>query len=174
MPIGSRTSDSNLAVSYQVQPRAMLQHTFDTAASLAQGKPSYNILYQTFETGGTSSVTASASLFDRLTDLSGTFSVDTLWRNHFNPSPGELASDRLANASFRTTFCRISSPFAAPCRPSCARFPPSRRSPRSTLQYNLGMRLYQVSPLLGSTGPTWTPSSISQHTVQTTSDREHP
>ncbi len=165
VPIGSRRPESSLAVSYQVQPRATLQHTFDTQASLLQGQPNYGLLYQTFETGGTTSITAAASLLDRLTDLSGTLSVDTLWRNHFNPSTGELAStdwQSQLQSDLQQNQFSLRSAFQAIVRP----FPAAPALSASSVQYNLGMLLYQVTPLLGPIGPSWAANTISQHTLQ--------
>ena len=88
---GSHPLESTLGVAYQVQPRANLEHTFDSTASQTAGKADYSILYRTLETGGTSSVTTTATLWDRLVESSATLSVDALWRSRFDPSSSELA-----------------------------------------------------------------------------------
>ena len=141
--------ESTLGVSYQVQPRANLEHTFDASSSQAAGKADYSILYRTLETGGTSSVTTAASLWDKTMDVSETLSVDALWRNRFDPSASELAlpntdpnywpnlllGDALQDkVSFRSLFVNTLRPF--PAIPALS---------GSNLQYRLGVRLFQVS-----------------------------
>jgi hypothetical protein len=163
--IGSRLPESSLAVSYQIQPRATLQHTFDTQASIAQGQPNYDILYRTFETGGTTSITAAASLLDRFADLSGTLSVDGLWRNHFNPSEGEIVSSDWENqlqSDLQQDQLSLRTALQAVVRP----FPAAPALSTSNLQYNLGMLLYQVTPLLDPVTANWTDKTVSQHTLQ--------
>jgi hypothetical protein len=162
-------------LSYQIQPRATLEHTFDTAGWTTAQSVNYGFLYRTFETGGTSTLTAAASFWDRLADTSLTLSADGLWRSRFNPSAAEQASpawpnlllldqqqDRLA---FRSVFQGTVRPFPAVAEISS-----------SSLQYRINFRMYQIgltgtdpyNPLMTSLGPAWSPDAISEHSFAST------
>ena len=66
---------SSFDVTYQLQPRATLQHTFDTTNWTTQQTIDYGLLYQTLDTGGSGQITAAASLWDRLADVTTGFSM---------------------------------------------------------------------------------------------------
>ena len=87
--VGSGAAGFSLTVSYQVQPRATLEHTFDARQGVwvAGSDVDYSLLYRTFETGGTSTIDAAASLWDKLFDLSASLGADGLWRSRFDPKP---------------------------------------------------------------------------------------
>ncbi|MGO9308027.1 MAG: hypothetical protein ACLQDL_03275 [Spirochaetia bacterium] len=159
-------------LSYQLQPRATFEHTFDTTGWTTRQSVNYAILYRTFETGGTSSVTAAASFWDRLADTSVTFSQDGLWRYRFDPSVNELSLPDWPNLLlldqqqdhlvFRTEFQSTLRPF--PAIPELA---------ASSLQYKINLRMYQIAltgmdpynPVTTTSGPAWTPDAISEHSV---------
>ncbi len=173
--VGSGDLDSNLTVSYQIQPRATLEHTFDARQGVWNTREDvdYSFLYRTFETGGTSTITVASSLWDKLFDLSASLGLDGLWRSRFDPKPAfealpdwqslltsDLQQDRITlRSSFQSTF-----------RP----LPAIAELSASNLQYKLGLRLYQYSyigtdPLHPQFGPTdfsWTPSNVSEHSFQ--------
>jgi len=157
-------------LSYQIQPRATLEHTFDTAGWTTRQAVNYGILYRTFETGGASSVTAAASFWDKLADTSVTLSADGLWRSRFDPSAAERVSTDWPNLllldqqqdrlSFRTAFQGTIRPFPAVSDLSA-----------SSLQYKLNFRMYQIgltgtdpyNPIMTTLGPAWAPDAISEH-----------
>ena len=157
-------------LSYQIQPRATLEHTFDTAGWTTRESVNYAILYRTFETGGTSSVTAAASFWDRLADTSLTLSADGLWRSRFDPTSMErdspdwpnllLLDQQQDHLAFRTAFQGTLRPFPAVPELSA-----------SSLQYKINLRMYQIAltgtdpynPVTTTSGPAWTPDAISEH-----------
>jgi hypothetical protein len=158
-----------------VQPRATLEHTFDTAASVSGGHAAYDILYRTFETGGTSSITAAASLLDRLLDVNGSLNVDGLWRARFVDPAGSSTSltpavwQGLLQRDLQQDRLVLRSALQTAVKP----FPALTALSGSTLQYRLGLRLYQLSysfanpanPVLGEAGVSWTPDSITEHSL---------
>jgi hypothetical protein len=162
-------------LSYQIQPRATLEHTFDTANWTTAQSVNYALLYRTFETGGTSSLTAAASFWDRLADTSLTLSADGLWRSRFDPSAGELASADWPNAllldqqqdrlAFRSAFQGTVHPF-----PALSDFS------TSSLQYKINVRMYQLgltgtdpfNPVLTPLGPAWSADAVSEHSFAST------
>ncbi len=166
---------SAFKLSYQLQPRATFEHTFDTTNWVSRQTVDYSILYRTLELGGSGGVTAAASFLDKLADVSLGLSTDGLWRTRFDPSALELAStdwpsqllrdmqqDQLA---LRTNFQGTLRPFQS--LPSLA---------SSTLQYQLGVRLYQVSltgsdplnPVLTKASPDWTTNTITTNSLAST------
>jgi lipopolysaccharide assembly outer membrane protein LptD (OstA) len=166
---------SSLKVSYQVQPRATFEHTFDTTNWVKKEDVDYSIRYRTFEVGGSGSVTAAASFLDRLADMSLGLSTDGLWRTRFDPSALELAS-----ADWQSQLLRdmqqdriaLRSSLQGTLRP----FPAIPALSSSNIQYRLGVRLYQVSlagidplnPVFVSAGPDWTTSTITENSLQST------
>ncbi len=175
MPQQGAGQGSTFKLSYQVQPRATLQQTFDPTNWTTPQSVDYVPKYRTFETGGTTSVTAASSFLDRLADTSLTVTVDGLWRSRFGPSAAELAStdwttqllsdqqqDRL---SVRTAFQGTVRPF--PAVPELS---------TSNLQYRINARMYQLgltgtdpfNPVMTTLGPAWAPDAISEHIVAST------
>jgi hypothetical protein len=173
---GTHVPNSSFTMTYQVQPRATLEHTFDTRVNLPDSwvykeNVDYSVLYRTFETSGSTNVTAAASILDDLADLSASFGADGLWRARFDPKSSYktlpdwtslLTSDQLQDRiAFRTSLQSALHPFIE--------FPAFSAS---SLQYRLGLRLNQlsyngtVSPSLGWTGLSWTPDSVSEHSIQ--------
>ena len=172
---GQSTGASSFKLSYQLQPRATFEHTFDTTNWVSKKAVDYSIRYHTLEVGGSGGVTAAASFLGNLADTSLGLSTDGLWRTRFDPSALELSSadwhsqllqdmqqDRLA---LRSAFQGSLRPFQS--------FPALSAS---TLQYRLGVRLYQVSltgtdPLnavLTTATPDWTTNTITEHSLQST------
>ncbi|MGA2641200.1 MAG: hypothetical protein ABSG21_09895, partial [Spirochaetia bacterium] len=159
-------------LSYQVQPRATLEHTFDTAGWTTRQSVDYAILYRTFETGGTASLTAAASFWDKLADTSVTLNEDGLWRSRFDPSateqgsadwPGLLLLDQQQDhLAFRTAFRGTLRPLSAVSELSA-----------SSVQYNINFRMYQIgltgtdpyNPVTTTLGPAWAPDAISEHSL---------
>ena len=175
MPQQGAGQGTTFKLSYQVQPRATLQQTFDPTGWTTPQSIDYVPKYNTFETGGSTSLTAASSFLDRLADTSLTLSMDGLWRSRFSPSAVELASpdwatqllsdqqqDRL---SVRTTFQGTVRPF-----------PAVQELSTSNLQYRINARMYQVgltgtdpfNPITTTLGPAWAPDAISEHSVAST------
>lgn len=175
LTVGSGQLDSSLTVSYQVQPRATLEHTFDARQGVwvYRQDVDYSVLYRTFETGGTGTVTAAASLWDKLLDLSINMGTDALWRDRFDPKPQyEALPDwqSLLASDLQQDHFTLNSSFQGTFRP----LPAIPELSASNIQYNLGLRLYQYSyigtdplhPQFGPTNFTWTPSNVTQNSLQ--------
>jgi hypothetical protein len=167
---------STLTVSYQVQPRATLEHTFDSQGWTTRDSVDYAIRYRTFETGGSSTLNAAASLLDGLADISLGLTANALWRSRFDPSVTEagsadwqslmLADLQQDSVGLRSTLQGIVRPFQGISSLSA-----------STLQYRLGVELYQLGYLAGSgtsnpvfTSPPigWDVSTIAEHSFVST------
>jgi hypothetical protein len=167
---------STLSVSYQVQPRATLDHTFDTQGWTTRSSVDYGLRYQTFETGGTSSVTAAASLLDHAADISLGLTADGLWRARFNPSDTEAASAEwpsLLLHDLEQDRLGLRSSLQASIRPLLG----VPELSASTLQYRVGVRLYQLGYVEGSgtSSPDfvaprllWDTSTIAEHSLAST------
>ncbi len=173
--VGSGQADSTLTVSYQVQPRATLEHTFDARQGVWNTRKDvdYSLLYRTFETGGTTTITAAASLWDRLFDLSASLGADGLWRSRFDPKPSYAALQdwqSLRDSDLQQDRITLRSALQGTLRP----LPAITELAASNLQYRLGLRLYQYSylgigtpdPGFGPTNFSWTPSNVSEHSFQ--------
>lgn len=163
---------STFKLSYQVQPRATFQQTFDSTLWNSPHSIDYVPKYQTFETGGTTSIVASSSFLDRLADTSLTLTVDGLWRSRFGPSATELASTDWANqllSDQQQDRLSIRTAFQGTVRP----FPVMQELSTSTLQYRINARMYQIgltgtdpfNPVTTTLGPSWTPDAISEHSL---------
>jgi hypothetical protein len=174
---GTADVPATFKLSYQVQPRATLEHTFDTANWTTRQAVDYSIKYRTFETGGSSSMTAASSFLNNLADTSLTLSADSLWRYRFDPSANErgsadwpstlLLDQQQDKVAFRTAFQGTVRPFPAVTELST-----------SSLQYKINARMYQIgltpdtlnpyNPALSTVGPAWSPDAISEHSVAST------
>ncbi len=163
---------SSFKISYQVQPRATFEHTFDTTNWVSKQSVDYTIRYRTFEVGGSGGVTAASSILDHLADVSLGLSTDGLWRTRFDPSAIELASTDWQNqllTDMQQDSFALRSAFQGTIHP----FPAIPTLSSSNVQYNLGVRLYQLSltganplnPLLVTTGPDWTTNTITQNSL---------
>ena len=159
-------------LSYQIQPRANLEHTFDTAGWIKREDVNYAILYRTFETGGTSSVTAASSFLNNLADTSITLSADGLWRSRFDPSAAEQqlqAWKDLLTLDQQQDHLTFRSAFQGSVRP----FPAVPELSTSSMQYRINLRMYQLgltgtdpyNPVVTTLGPAWSPDAISEHTI---------
>ena len=167
---------SSLTVSYQVQPRASLDHTFDSQTWATRESVDYAIRYRTFEAGGSSSVTGAASLLGGAADLSLVLAADALWRARFDPSVTEVASAEwqpLLRRDLQQDHFGLRSTFQATVRPLLAVSSLSS----SALQYRLGVRLYQSAwdPASGTSSPvfvapplSWGTDSIAEHSLSST------
>ncbi len=174
---GAVAIPATFKLSYQVQPRATLEHTFDTGNWTTRQAVDYSIKYRTLETGGATSLTAASTFLDNVADTSLTLSTDSLWRYRFDPSNPERAStdwpstllldQQQDKVAFRTAFQGTVRPF-----PSLAELS------TSSLQYRINARMYQIgltpdplnpyNPSVATTGPAWTPDAISEHSVAST------
>jgi hypothetical protein len=176
LPPGPLRGLSTLSVSYQIQPRATLEHTFDTGGWTTRNSVDYGLRYQTLDSGGTSSVTAAASILDHAADISLGLAADVLWRDRFNPSATEVAStdwQPLLQHDLEQDHLTLSSTLQASIRPLAAI--PALSA--STLQYQLGVRLYQLgyqegsgtsSPVFLAPPLNWDTSTIVSHSVAST------
>ncbi len=165
---GSGT-ESTLDVTYQVQPRATLEHTFDTTNWINKQDVDYGILYRTFDTGGTGQVTAAASLWDRLVDNSTTLSLDTEYRYRFDPDANAASTwQSLVQSDLQQDHLIVRGTNQTTVRPLQA----VPELSGSTASYRLGLRLYQLSypdplnPVLTGVGPTWTQDAVTDNTAQ--------
>ena len=167
---------STLVISYQVQPRATLDHTFDNQGWTTPGQVDYSFRYHTLETGGTSSVTAAASILDHAADISLGLSADGLWRARFDPSAAEVASSdwlSLLQHDLEQDHLSLLSSLQASVRPLAG----ISQLSASTLQYRLGVRLYQLDYVEGSGTATplflapplaWDTTTIADNTLAST------
>jgi hypothetical protein len=164
---------STLSVTYQFQPRATLDHTFDSADWTTPQAVDFGIKYRTLETGGTTAVTGAASLWDRTLDLSLAVAADALWRGRFDPSAAEAGSadwQTLVLRDLQQDRLNLRTNLLASVRPLQAI--PSLAS--STLQYRLGVKVYQlawdpvsgtVSPLFVTPALAWDTTTIAEHSL---------
>ncbi len=160
-------------MTYQVQPRATLQHTFDTKNWITQQTIDYGILYQTLDTGGSGQITAAASLWDRLADVSTSFNLDGQYRQRFNPDQTALSDptqpwQQLLQSDLLQDRVTVMGTLQTTVRPLLA----VPHFSDSTLGYRLGLRLYQLSytgttPTLTPQGP-FTPDALSDNSLQST------
>ncbi|HTP57975.1 MAG TPA: hypothetical protein VMM82_03595, partial [Spirochaetia bacterium] len=140
---GAAGLGSSLDVTYQVQPRATLQHTFDSTNWITQQSIDYGLLYQTLDTGGSAQVSASASLWDRLMDITTGFNIDSQYRQRFNPDQNALNSTTqpwqglLTSDLYQDRFTLASS-LQTTLRPLIT----VPHFSDSTVQYRLGLRMY--------------------------------
>ncbi len=166
---------STFKLSYQVQPRATFQQTFDSTLWNSPQSIDYVPKYQTFETGGTTSVTAASSFLDRVADTSLTLTLDGLWRSRFGPSATELASTDWASQLLgdqQQDRLSVRTAFQGTVRP----FPAVAALSTSSLQYRINARMYQLgltgidpfNPVMTTLGPSWTPDAISEHSFAST------
>jgi hypothetical protein len=170
---------STLDVTYQLQPRATLQSQFDNTYWTGPQAIDYSIQYQTIDTGGSGQLTAAASLWDRLADVSTTFALDGEYRQHFNPDQNQLNSTGLAGqpATWQSLLqsdlyqdrLTLQGILQTTLRPLLG--VPSLTG--STMSYRLGVKMYQISytgisPTPTTTGPAWTPDAISDNSLAST------
>ncbi len=172
LAVSAAAGESTLTLSYQVQPRANLEHTFDSRAWTTKEDVDSSILYRTLETGGTSSLTGTALLLDRQAEVSAALSADGNYRLRFDPSAvtppdwqGLLLRDYQQDRfELRTTL-------AATLRPLQSVAPMAG----SSLSYRLGWRLYQLgftgtvaAPVFTPTVFTWDQATVPEHSLQST------
>ncbi len=164
---------SNLDVTYQVQPRATLQHTFDSTNWTTQQSIDYGLLYQTLDTGGSGQLTAAASLWDRLMDVTTGFTVDGQFRQRFNPDQNALNSttqpwQSLLQSDLYQDRFTVAGTLQTTLRPLIT----VPHFSDSTVSYRLGVRMYQLSyqgvtPTLTPVGPL-DPTSLTDNSLQST------
>jgi lipopolysaccharide assembly outer membrane protein LptD (OstA) len=163
---------STFKLSYQLQPRATLDHTFDTRAWTSQSAVDYSIRYRTFETGGTGSLTASSSLLGNLADTSLALSADGLWRMRFDPSATESGSSDWTTLLLRDVQQdRLG--LRASAQGTLRPFGSFPELSGSNVQYKIAMRMYQLSltgsdplnPTFVTAGPGWTTDAVSEHSL---------
>ena len=157
-------------MSYQVQPRASLEHTFDTRAWLTKEDVDAAILYRTFEAGGSTSVTGTALLQDRLAEVSLGLSAEGNYRLRFDPAAVAPPDwDGLLLRDYQQDRFELRSSFSTTLRPLQS----VAEMAGSTLSYRLGWRLYQLgftgsvaAPQFTPTALAWNQSTVSEHSVQ--------
>ncbi len=176
LPGAQARGASSLTVSYQVQPRATLEHTYDTQGWTSRDSVDYRIRYRTLEMAGSSSITAAASLLDRTADVSLGLTADGLWRDRFDPSAKEAVSadwQSLTLRDLQQDRLGLRSSLQGTLRP----FLDISAFSSSTLQYRLGVRLYQlswdqlsgtVSPVFSAAPLSWGTDTITEHSLVST------
>ena len=167
-----RSAGSSLTVSYQVQPRARLDHTFNYEAWDKKEEVDGSIRYRTITTGGTASLSASAALMDRLAEVALGMSVDGNYRLRFDPAdilPTNWTD--LVLSDYQQDRFALRSTIAATVRP----FLSIPQLAGSTVSYRLGWRLYQLAftgsvavPEFTPSVFTWSPSTVAEHSLQST------
>lgn len=132
----------SLAVTYQMAPRAALEHAFDAKEWETPADIDLGILYGTFETAGTGRVQAAASLAGNRLDLAVSLGFDSLWRLRFARSPtlSDTEWTALVQRDVQQDRLDFTSSLGATLRP----FEPTSALAGSTLSWRLGMRLVQV------------------------------
>jgi hypothetical protein len=172
IPVAASAGESTLTLSYQVQPRANLEHTFDSRAWTTKESVDNSILYRTFETGGTSSLTGTALLLDRLAEVSAGLSAEGNYRLRFDPAavtpPDWLG---LLLRDYQQDRFELRTSLAATLRPLQSVAPMAG----STVSYRLGWRLYQLgftgsvaAPVFTPTVVTWNQATVPEHSLQST------
>jgi hypothetical protein len=158
LPVTTTAPQSSLAISYQVQPRARLEHTFDTRTWATKEDVDNSILYRTFETGGSGQVSGTAVLLDRLAEVTAGLSADGNYRLRFDPSSVEPANwQGLVFSDFQQDRFELRTSFGATVRPFLA--VPVLAG--SSLAYKLGWRAYQLKFTGSVPAPAFTPSVLS-------------
>ncbi len=172
LPAPSAGGASTLEISYQVQPHTTLEHTFDTTNWTSLEAVDYGILYRTLEAGGTTSLTAAASLWDRLADISLGLTTDTLWRDRLDPSQSEAGSadwQSLITQDLQQDHLNLRSTLQTTVRP----FLGLTALSSSTLLYRLGVNVYQLAwdqvstatPAFVAPVLAWNPGTIAEHSL---------
>jgi len=171
--VPSEQAASSIALSYQVQPTAVVENTFDNTAWTKQSKVDFKALYTTAQVSATSSMKAALSLLGGLFDTSATVSLDGTARTRFN------RSDTVTDATWNTLLANdiaqnkydVKTVVAATLRP--LKDLPDWSA--SNIAYNLSWRAYrwqQDSDLTAvtftETGPLWDSTTVTAHSLQTT------
>jgi hypothetical protein len=172
LPVSGAKGESTLTVSYQVQPRVNLEHTYDGRAWTTKEAVDYSILYRTFETGGTSSLSATAVLLDRLAEVSAGLSADGNYRLRFDPAAVTPADwDGLRLRDYQQDRFELRTSLAATLRP--LESVPAMSG--SSLSWRLGWRPYQLAftgtvaaPVFTPSAFAWDQSSVPEHSLQST------
>jgi len=170
LPVTATAPQSSLTLSYQAQPRATLDQTFDTRTWSTKEAVDNAILYRTFETGGTSRLSGTAVLLDRLAEVTAGLNADGNYRVRLDPAAttpdnwqGLVLSDYQQDRfELRTSLGATVRPFLA--LPALA---------GSTLAYKLGWRAYQLKFTGTVPAPEFTPSlmvwnkdTVPEHSLQ--------
>ncbi len=170
--VTGRGTETSASLTYQVQPRATLEQTFDSSKWEAQEDVDFKLLYSTFETGGSSQLSGNVSFMDKVIDNTLTLTADGTYRTRTNQSSsitddqwedllnGDLMQDQL---SIRGIFQNTLKPLAYVSSLS-----------DSNIAYKFNTRLYQLTasgsdpdnPQMDSFGPSWDKDSISEHSLQ--------
>ena len=172
LPVAATAPQSSLTISYQVQPRARLEHTFDTRAWATKEAVDNSILYRTFETGGSSRLSGTAVLLDRLAEITAGLNADGNYRVRFGESA--VAPDNwtgLVLSDYQQDRFELRTSLGATIRPFLA--VPVLAG--SSLAYKLGWRAYQLKFTGTVPAPAFTPSLLSwdketvpEHSLQST------
>ncbi len=171
LPVATTAPQSSLTVSYQVQPRARLEHTFDTRTWATNEDVDNSILYRTLETGGSSQVSGTAVLFDRLAEVTTGLSADGNYRERFkDPSVVEPINwQGLVLSDFQQDRFELRTSLGATVRPFLA----APAFAGSSFAYKLGWRVYQLKFTGSVPAPEFTPSvlawdkdTVPEHSLQ--------
>jgi hypothetical protein len=174
-PVMSREPESNLSISYVVQPRLTVENAFDSSAWLRKEDVDFRTLYRTLETGGSGKITASGSILDRMAELTATLGADGTYRTRFSPSSsidGTAVWLGLLSSDLQQDRLDISSALQTTVRP----FPAVPELSASNLSWKLGLRMYQLrytgtgpyDKTFTGTGPSWSNDSVTEHSAQST------
>jgi lipopolysaccharide assembly outer membrane protein LptD (OstA) len=173
-PVSGREVQNTVSLSYQTTTRATMEQSFDSSAWTSQEDVDFAIQYGTLETGGSSQISSSISLLDKLLSGSLAFSADGGLRLRFNPSEtllpatweslllGDLQQDRF---NLKTTLQAALNPFTAIPMISA-----------TNVSYRLGLKLYGITvegpdplnPIITTLKPAWDKDSVSDHSISTT------
>ncbi|MCX7038390.1 MAG: hypothetical protein NT005_04565 [Spirochaetes bacterium] len=170
LPVTTTAPQSSFTISYQVQPRARLEHRFDTLDWATKEDVDNSILYRTLETGGSSRLSGTAVIVDRLAEVTAGLSADGNYRVRFDPPAvapidwqGLVLSDYQQDRfELRTSLGTTVRPFLAV--PALA---------GSSLAYKLGWRVYQLKftgtvpvPVFTPSVLTWDKETVPEHSLQ--------
>lgn len=169
--IPSEEAASTATLSYQVQPTAIVENTFDYAGWTKQSKVDFKALYTTAQISATSSLKARLSLLGGILDASGNMSLDGTARTRFNRS--STVTDASWNALLKNDIAQnkydVKTVVSASLKP--LKFLPDWSA--SNLSYNLAWRLYRwqqdsnlTAVSFSGTGPLWDATTVTAHSLQ--------
>jgi hypothetical protein len=160
--------ETTASVTYQVQPRATLEQTFDPTNWYTPKDVDFRLLYGTLETGGSSKLTGTFTLPDRVFDSSVALTGDGNYRLRYSPNPGSVYQSLLASDLQQDQFM-LRTILQASVKP----FVSVPILSGSSVSYRLNERLFQVrlvgdpsSPLGTTLGPAWDTDSVLEHSLQ--------
>ncbi len=171
--VSGQAMENSVSLTYQTTGRAGLEQSFDTSGWISREDVDFDVLYRTFDTGGTNQILSSFSLWNRLLSGSLSFDADASYRMRFDPA-ASLASATWQNlllGDLKANTVNMKSTFQAALNP--LNFAPLFSA--TNLAYKLTLKLYGMSlsgpdplnPLVVQTFPAWSKDSITDHSVST-------